>query len=98
MPGHPPGTEGSGVDTGPRLYTIRLDGHLGATALSAFPTMAAQENGPDTVLTGLLEDRSALFAMIAEIEALGLELTELRRIRPHKKSPLSGDGGSPDRP
>ncbi len=82
---------------GPRLYTIRLDGHLGATALSAFPTMAAQEKGPDTVLTGLLEDRSALFATIAEIEALGLELTELRRISPHERSPVSGDGASPDR-
>jgi hypothetical protein len=44
--------------------------------------MAAQEKGPDTVLTGLVEDRSALFAILAEIEALGLELTELRLIRP----------------
>ena len=67
------------------LYTIRLEGHLGATALSAFPTMAAQEDGPDTVLTGPLEDRSALFATLAQIEALGLEIEELRRI-----------GGSPD--
>ena len=64
----------------PHLYTIRLEGHLGATALSAFPTMAANEDGPDTVLTGPLEDRSALFAALAQIEALGLELEELRRI------------------
>ena len=85
------------MESAPRLYTIRLDGHLGATALSAFPTMVAQEKGPDTVLTGLLEDRSALFAMLAEIEALGLELTELRRIRPRTESPASGDGLSPDR-
>jgi len=76
----------------PRVYTIRLDGHLGATARSAFPTMVAEENGPDTVLTGMLEDRSALFATLAEIEALGLELSELRRIRPEAKSPVSGDG------
>jgi hypothetical protein len=62
------------------LYTIRLEGHLGVTALSAFPTMAAKEDGPDTVLTGPLEDRSALFAALAQIEALGLELEELRRI------------------
>ena len=62
------------------LYTIRLEGHLGETALSAFPTMAAQEDGPDTVLTGPLEDRSALFAALAAIEARGLELEELRRI------------------
>jgi hypothetical protein len=59
---------------------IRLEGHLGATALSAFPTMASKEDGPDTVLTGPLEDRSALFAALAQIEALGLEIEELRRI------------------
>ena len=96
MPGHRPGTEGSRVGSAPRLYTIRLDGHLGATARSAFPTMAAQERGAETVLTGVLEDRAALFATIAEIEALGLELTELRRIG-EDKSPGSGDGGSPGR-
>jgi hypothetical protein len=85
------------VESTPRLYTIRLDGHLGATALSAFPTMVAQENGPDTVLTGVLEDRSALFAVLGEIEALGLELSELRRIPPRAKSPASGDESSPAR-
>jgi hypothetical protein len=96
MPGHQPGTESSCVGSVTRLYTIRLDGHLGATARSAFPTMAAQERGGETVLTGVLEDRAALFATIAEIEALGLELTELRRVGADK-SPGSGDGGSPDR-
>jgi hypothetical protein len=97
MRDHRPGAEGSRVKSAPRLYTIRLDGHLGATARSAFPTMVAHENGPDTVLTGMLEDRSALFATLAEIEALGLELSELRRIRPGAKSPASGDRPSPDR-
>jgi hypothetical protein len=58
--------------------------------------MAAQERGAETVLTGVLEDRAALFATIAEIEALGLELTELRRVG-SDKSPGPGDGGSPDR-
>jgi len=96
MPGHRPGTESSRVGSAPLLYTIRLDGHLGATARSAFPTMAAQERGAETVLTGVLEDRAALFATIAEIEALGLELTELRRVGTDK-SPGPGDGGSPDR-
>jgi hypothetical protein len=35
----------------------------------------------ETVLTGLLRDRSELFGVIATIEALGLELLELREIR-----------------
>src|SRR5215470_10889868 len=51
-------------------YTIRIDGHLGATVLSAFPTLAPQHRGPQTVLTGLL-DQSALYGVLAEIEALG---------------------------
>ena len=35
--------------------------------------------GGETVLTGLLEDRSAVFGVLAQIEALGLELLELRQ-------------------
>ena len=61
---------------------IRIRGRLGATALSAFPTMVAELTGGETVLTGLLEDRSAVFGVLAQIEALGLELLELRQIRP----------------
>ena len=70
------------MDTTPGLYTIRIRGRLGATALSAFPSMASELRGGETVLTGVLQDRSALFGVVAQIEALGLELLELRQIRP----------------
>jgi hypothetical protein len=43
--------------------------------------MASEVEGGDTVLTGLLEDRSAVFGVVAQIEALGLELLELRQLR-----------------
>ena len=66
--------------TPPGLYTIRIKGRLGATALSAFPTMVSDVKGGDTVLTGRLEDRSAVFGVVAQIEALGLELLELRQM------------------
>jgi hypothetical protein len=62
------------------LYTIRIKGRLGATALSAFPTMVPEVEGSDTVLNGSIRDRSALFGVLAQIEALGLELLELRRV------------------
>ena len=68
------------VSAPPGLYRIRIGGRLGATALSAFPTMVPELKGRDTVLTGLLEDRSAVFGVLAQIEALGLDLLELRRI------------------
>lgn len=63
-------------------YMLRIRGRLGATALSAFPTMGSEVRGGDTVLTGLLEDRSAVYGVLAQIEALGLELLELRRVGP----------------
>jgi len=62
------------------LYAIRIRGRLGATALSAFPSMAAESKGGETVLTGSLEDRAALFGVLAQIEALGLDLLEVRQI------------------
>ena len=84
------------MTTPPGLYTIRIKGRLGATALSAFPTMVSELKGGETVLTGLLEDRSAVFGVLGQIEALGLELVELRHIRARPKSPESSDDPSPD--
>jgi hypothetical protein len=56
--------------------------------------------GSDTVLSGVLVDQSAVFGVIAQIEALGLELLELRQRvpepdRPARKSPSSGEDSSP---
>jgi hypothetical protein len=65
----------------PGQYMIRIKGHLGATALSAFPSMAPTLDRGETVLTGTIEDPSALFGVLGQIEALGLELLEVRRIR-----------------
>ena len=47
--------------------------------LSAFPALAPSHHGACTVLTGLLV-RSALYGVLAEIEALGLDLLELRKL------------------
>jgi hypothetical protein len=82
------------MDPASAWYAIRINGHLGATVLSAFPAMAPQQHGAHTVLTGLL-DRSALYGVLAEIEALGLDLLELRQLEPQRKSPESGDSRSP---
>jgi hypothetical protein len=34
----------------------------------------------ETILTGFLPDQSAVFSVLAEVEALGLELLELRQV------------------
>jgi hypothetical protein len=58
---------------------IRINGHLGAMLLSAFPAMTGECEGPETVLTGVL-DQPGLYGVLAEIEALGLDLLEVRQL------------------
>jgi hypothetical protein len=91
---HLPAFDHAVMDPTPTLYAIRIHGHLGATVLSAFPALTPQRQGADTVLTGLL-DRSALYGVLAEVEALGLDLVEVRRLARHRKSPEPGDSRSP---
>jgi hypothetical protein len=57
--------------------------------------MVSELKCSETVLTGLLEDRSALFGVLAQLEALGLELLELRQIRARLTSRESGDDRPP---
>jgi len=71
------------MDLAPAHYKIRIKGHLGPTVLSAFPAMAARRSGGQTVLTGLL-DQPALYGVLAEIEALGLDLLEVRQLTPER--------------
>jgi len=94
MRGHLPGPHHGRMDPAPALYTIRINGHLGAMMLSAFPAMVPQWHGAETVLTGRL-DRSALYGVLAEIDALGLDLLEVRQLERDRESPGSGDNRSP---
>ena len=71
-------------------YTIRINGHLGAMLLSAFPALAWEWQGPETVLTGLL-DQPGLYGVLAEIEALGLDLLEVRQLASGTEPPERGD-------
>ena len=78
---HLPAYDHDFMDAAPTLYQIRINGHLGATVLSAFPTMVSRREQALTVLTGLL-DRSALYGVLAEIETLGLDLVDVRQLAP----------------
>jgi hypothetical protein len=69
-------------EAGPWPYQIRVRGRLGETIRSAFPALRARVDGGDTVLTGVLADQAALYGVLAEAEALGLELIEVCRLPP----------------
>ena len=73
---------GARHDPPPHRYRIRVRGRLGPTIRCACPSLQARASGGDTVLTGSLPDRAALYGVLAEIEALGLELLEVRRLPP----------------
>jgi hypothetical protein len=62
-------------------YEICVRGLLGETLLGAFPGLRARAHETETVLTGALTDQAALFGVLSHIEALGLELLEVRRTR-----------------
>jgi hypothetical protein len=94
MSAHLPALDDGVMGPAPVLYSIRIRGHLGATVLSAFPALVPRWHGADTVLTGLL-DRSALYGVLAEVEALGLDLVGIRQLTSQGRSPDSGDSRSP---
>jgi hypothetical protein len=73
---------GARSDPQPHHYEIRVRGQLGVTMQHAFPALRAEIRNEDTLLLGALADQSALHGVLATIEALGLELLELRRLLP----------------
>jgi hypothetical protein len=64
----------------PVSYQIRVRGRLGRTIRAAFPALRAEQHGEDTLLVGVLADQAALHGVLTQIEALRLELVEVRRL------------------
>jgi hypothetical protein len=64
------------------MYLISVRGHLGDMILQAFPGLYAEPSGNCTILRGMLSDQAALYGILAQIEALGLELVEVRQVAP----------------
>jgi hypothetical protein len=63
-----------------KRYEIRVGGHLGEVTRTAFPDLRAQAREGNTILSGLLADQAALYGILYQLEALGLELIEVRRV------------------
>jgi len=62
----------------PARWEIRVRGPIGPTIMQAFATLTASRSGQDTLLSGSLPDQSALYGVIHQLEALGLQLLAIR--------------------
>ena len=71
-----------GMAEGMVTYEIRVGGGQDRRLRAAFPDLRAQRRGQDTILCGVLADQAALYGVLAQVEALGLELIEVRRLPP----------------
>jgi hypothetical protein len=83
MCAHPPRFDVEPVHEhhGPTPYVIRVRGLLSDRLLTAFPGLKSRTDRGDTLLAGALPDQAALHGVLTQIEALGLELIEVRRSR-----------------
>lgn len=61
-------------------YEICVRGLLGELLRSAFPGLQARTRDRDTVLSGVFPDQAALYGVLTQLEELGLELVEVRRL------------------
>ena len=60
--------------------------YLHTLTLRAFPALRAETEGQDTLLRGAVADQAALHGVLSQVEALGLELLELRRNKTHERT------------
>lgn len=63
-----------------RVYEIRIRGQVSVQVLSAFEGMEATVQAKETVLRGPVLDQAALYGLLDRIQALGLELVEIRQL------------------
>jgi hypothetical protein len=69
-------------------YEIRIKGRLSDSLLAAFEGLSATVEPVETVLHGPVQDQSSLHGLLDRIQALGLELVEIRRLPPSSDEPL----------
>ena len=64
----------------PASYEIRIRGRVTEPLLSSFEGMTSTFEPVETVLHGPVRDQAELHGLIDRIQALGLELVEVRRL------------------
>lgn len=77
-------------------YEIHIKGRVSEQLLGAFEGMDATVQSVETVLRGPVLDQAALHGLLDRIQALGLELVEVRRLPEGVGG--QGEGRRPDPP
>jgi hypothetical protein len=62
------------------VYEIRIKGGMSEQLLTAFEGMESTVHSAETVLRGPAIDQAALHGLLDRLQALGLELIEVRRL------------------
>jgi hypothetical protein len=65
---------------GDASYQIRIRGRVSPALLESFERMESEVEPVETVLHGPVRDQAELHGLIDRIQALGLELVEVRRL------------------
>jgi hypothetical protein len=65
---------------GESRYEFRIRGRLSAAALGRFDMLESDVERVETVLHGPVRDQAELHGIIERVQALGLELIEVRRL------------------
>ena len=76
----------------PSTYQIRVQGLLDPQWADWFDGFTFAYVGPETLLTGLVVDQSALHGLIDKLGDLGLVLLSLRRLEQDHSPPSDGRG------
>jgi hypothetical protein len=61
-------------------YEFRIRGRLSATLLARFDPLESDGERVETVLHGRIRDQAELHGVLERVQALGLELIEVRRL------------------
>jgi hypothetical protein len=61
-------------------YEIRVRGRVGEKTAARFEGFEVEVEPVETVFRGPIQDQAALHGIIAQVESLGLELLEVRRV------------------
>jgi hypothetical protein len=61
-------------------YEIRIKGRLSQTVTGAFEDFSATVKPAETTLRGEVRDQAELQALLEQVQSLGLELIEVKRL------------------